>query len=56
MVCKETCESKVIAFNLCGHGYFDMQSYINYFNGKIQNLDYSKEDLQKALENVPVVV
>ena len=26
--CKEEGESKAILFNLCGHGYFDMQAYM----------------------------
>lgn len=55
LVCKETGESKTIAFNLCGHGYFDMQSYMNYFSGSLQNLTYSEEEVQNALANVPVV-
>lgn len=25
--CKKTGEAKVIAFNLCDHGYFDMKAY-----------------------------
>ena len=28
--CKETGEEKVIAFNLCGHGHFDMAAYDDY--------------------------
>ncbi len=55
LICKETGESKVIAFNLSGNGYFDMQSYMNYFAGAIQDLEYSDDDVRKALEEVPVV-
>ncbi|NUN09996.1 MAG: TrpB-like pyridoxal phosphate-dependent enzyme [Ignavibacteriaceae bacterium] len=55
LVCKETGESKVIAFNLCGHGYFDMQSYMNYFAGKIDNMDYPEELINKALVDIPAV-
>jgi len=31
--CKLEGKSKVILFNLCGHGHFDMQAYIDYFGG-----------------------
>ena len=33
--CKAEGESKVILFNLCGHGHFDMQAYADYFPGKL---------------------
>lgn len=55
LVCRESGESKVIAFNLCGHGYFDMQSYMNYFSGNMQNTEYKEEDLARALQSVPVL-
>jgi len=31
--CKEEGTERTILFNLCGHGHFDMQSYINYQAG-----------------------
>ena len=39
--CKLKGEKKTILFNLCGHGYFDMQAYIDYFENKllITNID-----------------
>jgi tryptophan synthase beta chain len=33
--CKATGEDKTILFNLSGHGYFDMQAYIDYNSGKL---------------------
>ena len=36
--CKETGEQKTILFVLCGHGFFDMQAYDEYFNGKTSTL------------------
>ncbi len=38
--CKETGEEKTILFLLCGHGFFDMQAYDEYFNGKLQPYEY----------------
>ncbi len=32
--CREEGVSQSILFNLCGHGHFDMQAYIDYFAGK----------------------
>jgi tryptophan synthase beta chain len=34
--CKETGESKVILFNLSGHGLFDMSAYDDFMAGKIK--------------------
>ena len=33
--CKEEGVSQAILFNLCGHGHFDMQAYMDYFAGKL---------------------
>src|SRR4030066_1983348 len=41
--CKKTGEEKVILFVLCGHGYFDMQAYDEYFSGKMLPYEYPKE-------------
>jgi tryptophan synthase beta chain len=50
---KEAGESKVILFNLSGHGYFDMSSYDLYFSGNMIDVDYSKEDVRKSIANLP---
>jgi tryptophan synthase beta chain len=44
---------RTILFNLSGHGNFDMQSYINYQAGKLENYDYPAEDIAEALEGLP---
>ena len=36
MARKEAGESKVIAFNLCGHGHFDMQAYRSFLDGQLK--------------------
>ena len=53
--CKESGERKTILFNLCGHGYFDMQAYIDYFKGKLCDQDYSDEEITMALSGLPSV-
>ncbi len=51
--CRENGESKAILFNLCGHGHFDMQAYIDYQAGKLQDLVYADSDIAMALAGLP---
>ena len=53
--CKESGEKKTILFNLCGHGHFDMQAYIDYFEGKLYDQEYSDEEVAMALSGLPSV-
>ena len=48
-------QSKVILFNLCGHGHFDMQAYADYFAGKLTDQSYDEAELQAALAHLPEV-
>jgi tryptophan synthase beta chain len=53
--CKQEGVSRVILFNLCGHGHFDMQAYIDYFSGKLVDQNYDEEELAMALAGLPSV-
>lgn len=53
--CREAGEAKTILFNLCGHGHFDMQAYMDYTAGKLQNYDYPAEEIAMALAGLPSV-
>jgi tryptophan synthase beta chain len=53
--CKQEGVSRVILFNLCGHGHFDMQAYIDYAAGKLQNYAYPAEEIAMALAGLPAV-
>ncbi len=53
--CKEEGVSRAVLFNLCGHGHFDMQAYIDYHAGKLQDLQYSQEEMAMALAGLPSV-
>ncbi len=53
MHCKETGESKVILFNLCGHGHFDMQAYTDFMAGKLKDFEYSDDEVAMALAGLP---
>lgn len=50
--CKETGESKTILFNLCGHGFLDMQAYQDYFDGKLQDHQLDKEAIVTSLQQL----
>lgn len=52
---KEEGRARTILFNLSGHGHFDMQAYIDYHAGKLQNYDYPAEEIAMALAGLPVV-
>jgi tryptophan synthase beta chain len=47
---------RTILFNLSGHGHFDMQSYIDFQAGKLQNYEYPAEEIAMALAGLPVVL
>ena len=53
--CKKEGKSEAILFNLCGHGHFDMQAYMDYFAGKLTDQSYSEEELAMALAGLPSV-
>ena len=53
--CKREGKSEVILFNLCGHGHFDMQAYMDYFSGKLVDQHYDEAELAMALAGLPSV-
>ena len=53
--CREEGVSRAILFNLCGHGHFDMQAYIDYFGGRLEDRDYEASELAMALAGLPSV-
>jgi tryptophan synthase beta chain len=53
--CREEGITKTILFNLCGHGHFDMQAYMDYQAGKLIDTEYSAEEVAMALAGLPSV-
>jgi tryptophan synthase beta chain len=52
-------KERVILFNLCGHGHFDLQAYEDYFAGKLQDHYFTDEQLYqnlKELEGMPMPI
>lgn len=53
--CKEEGTSRAILFNLCGHGHFDMQAYMDFFAGKLRDYEYPEDEVAMALAGLPSV-
>jgi tryptophan synthase beta chain len=53
LIAKEEGRERTILFVLSGHGHFDMQSYIDYQAGKLENYDYPAEEIAMALAGLP---
>jgi len=51
--CKVEGSARTIAFNLCGHGHFDMQAYEDYFAGKLEDQAYDESALVESLAKLP---
>lgn len=51
--CKEEGVSRAILFNLCGHGNFDIQAYLDYHADKLVSYEYPAEEVAMALAGLP---
>jgi tryptophan synthase beta chain len=50
---KQAGEERTILFGLCGHGHFDLSAYDAYLAGRLEDPEFSEEDLQSALDRLP---
>jgi tryptophan synthase beta chain len=55
LAAKEAGEARVILFNLCGHGHFDLSAYERYLNGSLEDYEYPAERVEAALKSLPKV-
>ena len=53
--CKEEGKKKVIAFNLSGHGIFDLAAYDEYMKGNLQRFEYPAEKIEASMKELPEV-
>jgi tryptophan synthase beta chain len=53
--CKEEGVSRVIAFNLSGHGFFDLTAYDEYHKGNLQRFEYPAEQIAASMARLPQV-
>ena len=52
---KEEGTSPVILFGLCGHGHFDMQAYMDFQAGKLEDRMYDQAALDNSLAELPKI-
>jgi tryptophan synthase beta chain len=50
---KEAGEKRVILFNLCGHGHFDMSAYEAYLSGNLSDYEYPESEVEAAMAELP---
>jgi tryptophan synthase beta chain len=55
LAAKEAGEARVILFNLCGHGHFDLSAYERYLDGSLEDYEYPAEKVAEALAALPQV-
>jgi tryptophan synthase beta chain len=53
--CRQEGKKRVIVFNLCGHGHFDLTAYEAYLAGKLQDYEYPAARVDEALRHLPAV-
>ena len=52
---KEAGEERVILFNLCGHGHFDLSAYERYLSGALEDYEYPVGKVEAALAALPQI-
>ena len=50
---REAREEKVVLFNLCGHGHFDLGAYEQYLTGNLVNLEHPEEEIERNVARIP---
>jgi tryptophan synthase beta chain len=55
LAAKEAGEKRVILFNLCGHGHFDMAAYEAYLAGRLSDYEYPQAEIEAAMAELPQV-
>jgi tryptophan synthase beta chain len=50
---REAGEERVILFNLCGHGHFDLSAYDAFLAGQLEDPEFSEAELELALTRLP---
>ncbi|HKF85023.1 MAG TPA: TrpB-like pyridoxal phosphate-dependent enzyme [Candidatus Limnocylindrales bacterium] len=55
LAAKEAGEPRVILFNLCGHGHFDLSAYERHLSGALEDYEYPEAKVQAALAGLPQI-
>lgn len=48
-------KTRVILFNLSGHGHFDLAAYDAFFAGKLEDFAYPEDAVLRSMKNLPIV-
>ena len=54
LAAREEGRPRVILFNLCGHGHFDMSAYERYLTGRLEDYEYPAAQVEAALATLPM--
>ncbi|MBQ0121931.1 MAG: TrpB-like pyridoxal phosphate-dependent enzyme [Bacteroidales bacterium] len=54
--CKESGESKVILFNLSGHGLIDMAAYDQYIAGDLSNYEVTQDSIDNNIDTLEKII
>ncbi len=55
LAAKAAGEKRLILFNLCGHGHFDMAAYDAFLSGQLVDYEYPQEQIEAALAALPQI-
>jgi tryptophan synthase beta chain len=50
---KEEGKEKTILFSFSGHGFFDLNSYQLFMDGKLEDYEYPTEEVERSLKDLP---
>jgi tryptophan synthase beta chain len=53
LAARDADEERVILFNLCGHGHFDLAAYDAYLAGTLEDPEFSEGEMEEALARLP---
>jgi tryptophan synthase beta chain len=53
LAAREAGQERVILFNLCGHGHFDLSAYDAYLAGELDDPEFSEGEMEEALARLP---
>jgi tryptophan synthase beta chain len=54
-IAKRDKKGKCIVFNFSGHGFLDLASYDKFLHGELKNYAYPKNEIRKALKDLPSI-
>jgi tryptophan synthase beta chain len=55
LAAREAGQARTIAFNLSGHGYFDLSAYDSFLKGELENYEYPQDLVREAMAHLPQV-